>query len=1251
MNPSLTEFVLQWNTRSLISHWGQFKHYILNNNPLAAAIQETRFIDSDFINYTFKIPGYSLYTHNTNTGQRQGGSALLISNNLLHHQINLNSNLDAVGVNVKLAQLDLTLISIYLRPSDDLDIPSLTQLIQNINTPCLIMGDFNSHHQAWGCDTNTRRGQILLDLLDRQNLIFLNNLTPTHIHHHNGKVTYSAIDLAITSPRTAPLFTFQAQSDPLFSDHFPIHIELQVPSGQTNFFSLPRWNFRKADWSAFKDHIDTSLPPNSHPDINTFLNSILTSAHQHIPRTQHHPGRRASPWWNTECQKAVAIRKRALKQFQRCICDFHEKEARRTRSQANYMIKQAKQQSWQEFSSQFNRFTPLSKIWSLLKSFTNKRPPLYKIPHLNINNISFSLPIEVATEFAKYFANISSTQNCTPPLMNLLTDQSQTLNFESLNNESYNAPFSSSELSHALNKCGKTSVGPDQIDYAFFKNLSDIGFKNLLSAFNSLWVDGTFPDAWHDSTLIPILKPRKPPSSPSSYRPISLTSCACKLIERIINGRLRTYLEYNNIISPFQSGFRPGRSTADNLVRLIDSVQRGFQQREITLALFLDLKAAFDRVNKKALLIKIHKCGIRGRLATFIQNFLNNRTFKVRCGNTYSPSSEQDHGVPQGSVISPTLFTIMINDIFNDIELINQQLKFSMYADDLVVWYTHSSVDQANQIIQLVLNKIQLWCDQWGLEISPKKSAVLIFSKRIRHVKPYIPLKLNDQIIPIVKTFKYLGITLDPGLNFTSHFKDIVQRCTRRLNIIKSLAGRDWGADRSTLLNLYTSLIRPILDYNGFLFDEISSQKIETLQTVQNAALRIITGASRTSNTHNLHIDTNIPLLCRRRKYQLLRFYANATSYPTRPTFQVLTQRIPSRLTNLQKRFPRINLRIEHTLDLFNIPQINTLQTPPLTPHWLDSPPESHYLFPHNKNTVSAAETHALFNKFKSEHDEFSFIFTDGSMNDGRTGMAYFHKNSENKLRLPDINSVYTSELSAILLALGYIKNAKIKKAIICTDSSSSVMAISTITELRHPIIYKIRNSIENLRINHTTIKLLWIPGHSGIFGNEQADKLAKLSLQSTQTNNLPSPLNDIYKYIQQQFISLQQRDWDDIRHFHLYPIKPKISHFISSKQDCREKEIILARLRIGHTKLTHYHIFDNLPPPTCQHCPNQPRYTIQHFLIDCPHLHQHRHIISQYIQRHKLILNLSTLLGDDHPELIDLLFEFLRKTQLVNNI
>lgn len=180
---------------------------------------------------------------------------------------------------------------------------------------------------------------------------------------------------------------------------------------------------------------------------------------------------------------------------------------------------------------------------------------------------------------------------------------------------------------------------------------------------------------------------------------------------------------------------------------------------------------------------------------------------------------------------------------------------------------------------------------------------------------------------------------------------------------------------------------------------------------------------------------------------------------------------------------------------------------------------------------------------------------------------------------------------------------------------------------------------------------MLWIPGHTGIEGNETADTLAKDSLRLPSRNHLPCPLSDIQNHIHTRFRELLQREWDAAPNRHLHPIKPILKHTITSDQMNREKERVFARLRLGHTLLTHGHIFDNCPPPTCHKCNNNTRYTIQHFLIDCPHLHQHRQDISRYIQHNSLTMNLPTLLGDDHPELLELLYIFLCQTRLVNNI
>ena len=448
-----------------------------------------------------------------------------------------------------------------------------------------------------------------------------------------------------------------------------------------------------------------------------------------------------------------------------------------------------------------------------------------------------------------------------------------------------------------------------------------------MASLNQLWENNSFPATWRTSTLIPILKPSKLPSDPTSYRPISLTSCASKLFERMVNRRIRVHLESNSLLSPCQNGFRPDHSTADGVVQIINDIQCAFQSRQYTVAVFLDFKAAFDKVNKTALLIKLHQMGFRGRIADYLRNFLQQRTFNVRCGNTYSATFNQDHGLPQGSVISPTLFLVMINDMFNDV---SPNLKYSLYADDAAIWFSHCNVTQALNNIQLALRKIQNWCHKWGLQISPAKSAALIFSHGLPRVRPY-KLRINEQNIKYVQHFKYLGVTLDKTLNFNKHFEDIRQRCARRINILKCIAGKDWGGDRRTLLRLYTTLIRPILDYNAFLYDEIASNKIDTLQTIQNEALRIVSGAFRTSNTVNIHIDLNVPTLDRRRKYQLIRFFLRSSTRPNNPTYKILTTFTPNILNDAQKKHPLISYRIKRMLDHFQLKQTQPFPSPHLT--------------------------------------------------------------------------------------------------------------------------------------------------------------------------------------------------------------------------------------------------------------------------------------------------------------------------------
>ena len=187
--------------------------------------------------------------------------------------------------------------------------------------------------------------------------------------------------------------------------------------------------------------------------------------------------------------------------------------------------------------------------------------------------------------------------------------------------------------------------------------------KPFLNIFNYIWTTGKFPEDWIYATIIPISKPGKDPAEPSYYRPIALTSCLCKTLERMINKRLTWFLESNNHISRFQSGFRSDRSTTDNLVRLETFTRDAFIKKEHVVAAFFDLEKAYDTTWRYGILKDIYKLELRGRLPTFIENFLADRTMQVRVGSSMSDYYDQEQGVPQGGFLSTTLFSIKINDI------------------------------------------------------------------------------------------------------------------------------------------------------------------------------------------------------------------------------------------------------------------------------------------------------------------------------------------------------------------------------------------------------------------------------------------------------------------------------------------------------------------------------------------------------------------------------------------------------------
>jgi len=234
--------------------------------------------------------------------------------------------------------------------------------------------------------------------------------------------------------------------------------------------------------------------------------------------------------------------------------------------------------------------------------------------------------------------------------------------------------------------------------------MSTKSLEVMLQLFNKIWFTGKNPPSWRHSILVPIPKPNKPVHVPSSYRPIFLTSNVCNLFENKIVCRFNWFLEYHNVLNISQSGFPQRHRTTDHLLRLHDAIHKSMAHKNNVLSVLIDIEKAYDMVNKDVLLSKLLSYGISGRMFHFIRSFLSNRTFQFRIGSTLSMTKSLENGTPQGSVLSPILFPLMINHLPKRITA-----YAALYVDDFCFWECDSDITLLNRLCQRSLTKVCKW--------------------------------------------------------------------------------------------------------------------------------------------------------------------------------------------------------------------------------------------------------------------------------------------------------------------------------------------------------------------------------------------------------------------------------------------------------------------------------------------------------------------------------------------------------------
>ena len=377
--------------------------------------------------------------------------------------------------------------------------------------------------------------------------------------------------MVLVSSSCASLCNSTVTSEFLGSDHSVVLTAVKASTTPEDL-GVPKWNFGKADWQKFSvtcDHTLGSFSISLDYVYCLFETSVREAALEAIPQSKRSI-KMAVPWWNKQCGIAVKNKKHAFNRINRMERTWLLRVIiifKRCRAKARRVILEAKSSSWLHFCTSLTSTTNLSKVWKVIKSFSENRPTCF-IPTLLAQDISAKNKQHKSNVLANQFALSCSSANYPSRFVNVFLPAKTGLLRQELSlatpidPQIYQA-FTLKELISAVQDPKDITPGRDNVCYEMFKHLSTKSLEVMLQLFNKIWFNGKIPPSWLHFIVVPIAKTIQPLHLPSSYRPISLTSNVCKLFEKMVMCRLSWFLDYHKILSISQSGFRQRQKTTD----------------------------------------------------------------------------------------------------------------------------------------------------------------------------------------------------------------------------------------------------------------------------------------------------------------------------------------------------------------------------------------------------------------------------------------------------------------------------------------------------------------------------------------------------------------------------------------------------------------------------------------------------------------------------------------------------------------
>ena len=399
---------------------------------------------------------------------------------------------------------------------------------------------------------------------------------------------------------------------------------------------------------------------------------------------------------------------------------------------------------------------------------------------------------------------------------------------------SYNVPIADMSVTiedvrkklDALNP--NKATGPDEIPPRLLKELAAVLAGPIAIIMNKSIQEGNLPSIWKKANVVPIFKKGKKNMS-GNYRPVSLTSVTCKILEGLVRQKLVEHLTDNNLVTDYQHGFVSGRSCSTNLLAVLDAWTETLENEGCVDTVYLDFAKAFDTVPHERLLRKLSGLGVHGKILTRIRSFLSGRTQRVIVDGEESEWKDVVSGIPQGSVLGPMLFVCFVNNLPNAVTS-----SVLLFADDTKI-FTEVPVNQ--QTLQQDLDKLQILSNEWQLRFNATKCKVMHLGKQSDPASYYMTSDGKAVTLETIQMEKDLGVNVNADLVFDQH----VAIQTKKANKLLGMLRRSFTTlDEESLPLLYKAIVRPHLEYCNAAWQPKWKKEREELEAIQHRATKLI---------------------------------------------------------------------------------------------------------------------------------------------------------------------------------------------------------------------------------------------------------------------------------------------------------------------------------------------------------------------------------------------------------------------------